>query len=58
MLFEAEGNVTDAKKQYDQTLKSKQLELSRHLKEISQKNDQVRSILSCVCINLSDDEAK
>ncbi|KVH98555.1 hypothetical protein Ccrd_023220 [Cynara cardunculus var. scolymus] len=40
LLVEAEGNVADAKKQYDQMLESKQLELSRHLKEISQKNDQ------------------
>ncbi|KAI8000876.1 Synaptonemal complex protein 2 [Camellia lanceoleosa] len=30
----------DAKKQYDLMLESKQLELSRHLKELSQKNDQ------------------
>lgn len=40
MLVEAEGNVAEAKKQYEQMLNSKQLELSRHLKEISQKNDQ------------------
>ncbi|KAI3685322.1 hypothetical protein L6452_34564 [Arctium lappa] len=40
LLVEAEGNVAEAKKQYDQMLESKQLELSRHLKEISQKNDQ------------------
>ncbi|THG06216.1 hypothetical protein TEA_019801 [Camellia sinensis var. sinensis] len=32
--------ITNAKKQYDLMLESKQLELSRHLKELSQKNDQ------------------
>lgn len=41
LLAEAESRLTDAKKQYDQMLESKQLELSRHLKEISQRNDQV-----------------
>ncbi|XP_071698726.1 synaptonemal complex protein 1-like [Rutidosis leptorrhynchoides] len=40
LLVEAEGNLTEAKKQYDQMLNSKQIELSRHLKEISQRNDQ------------------
>ncbi|XP_015885402.2 synaptonemal complex protein 1 [Ziziphus jujuba] len=36
----AEGKLAEAKKQYDLMLESKQLELSRHLKELSQKNDQ------------------
>ncbi|CAK9154261.1 unnamed protein product [Ilex paraguariensis] len=40
LLVDAESKLTEAKKQYDQMLESKQLELSRHLKEISQKNDQ------------------
>ncbi|KAM7482156.1 hypothetical protein LguiB_006739 [Lonicera macranthoides] len=40
LLADAESKLTDAKKQYDQMLESKQLELSRHLKEISQRNDQ------------------
>ncbi|CAA2993102.1 Hypothetical predicted protein [Olea europaea subsp. europaea] len=39
-LADAEGKLMEAKKQHDQMLESKQLELSRHLKEISQKNDQ------------------
>ncbi|KAI3687743.1 hypothetical protein L1987_81445 [Smallanthus sonchifolius] len=40
LFVEAEGNVAESKKQYDEMLRSKQLELSKHLKEISQKNDQ------------------
>ncbi|KAF5955299.1 hypothetical protein HYC85_008155 [Camellia sinensis] len=39
-LADAESKLADAKKQYDLMLESKQLELSRHLKELSQKNDQ------------------
>ncbi|KAA8538084.1 hypothetical protein F0562_027692 [Nyssa sinensis] len=39
-LANAEIKLAEAKKQYDLMLESKQLELSRHLKEISQKNDQ------------------
>ncbi|KAK4348956.1 hypothetical protein RND71_031711 [Anisodus tanguticus] len=39
-LLAAESNLAESKKQYDQMLASKQLELSRHLKELSQKNDQ------------------
>ncbi|WOG95304.1 hypothetical protein DCAR_0414616 [Daucus carota subsp. sativus] len=40
LLVRAESNLAEAKKQHEQMLESKQLELSRHLKEISQKNDQ------------------
>ncbi|KAK1429592.1 hypothetical protein QVD17_11806 [Tagetes erecta] len=40
LFVEAEGNVAEAKKQYDEMLRIKQSELSKHLKEISQKNDQ------------------
>ncbi|KAF3944041.1 hypothetical protein CMV_029457 [Castanea mollissima] len=40
LLIAAESKLAEAKKQYDQMLESKQLELSRHLKEISQRNDQ------------------
>lgn len=40
----AEGKLAEAKKQYDLMLESKQIELSRHLKELSQKNDQVLSL--------------
>lgn len=40
LLAEAESNLAEAKKQHDQLLENKQLELSRRLKEISQKNDQ------------------
>lgn len=40
LLAGVESKLVEAKKQYDLMLESKQLELSRHLKEISQKNDQ------------------
>lgn len=40
-LTAAESRLSEAKKQYDLMLESKQLELSRHLKDISQRNDQV-----------------
>ncbi|KAK3230876.1 hypothetical protein Dsin_002757 [Dipteronia sinensis] len=40
LLTAAESKLAQAKKQYDLMLESKQLELSRHLKEISQRNDQ------------------
>ncbi|KAK3033908.1 hypothetical protein RJ639_033543 [Escallonia herrerae] len=40
LLADAESNLAEAKKEYDQMLESKKLELSRHLKEISQRNDQ------------------
>ncbi|KAG7597929.1 hypothetical protein ISN44_As06g022390 [Arabidopsis suecica] len=40
LLATAETKLVDAKKQYDLMLESKQLELSRHLKELSQRNDQ------------------
>ncbi|KAK8646852.1 hypothetical protein V6N13_120622 [Hibiscus sabdariffa] len=39
-LATAESKLEEARKQYDVMLESKQLELSRHLKEISQRNDQ------------------
>ncbi|KAF5196286.1 Synaptonemal complex protein [Thalictrum thalictroides] len=39
-LAVAENTLTEAKKQYDLMLESKQMELSKHLKEISQRNDQ------------------
>ncbi|KAF5740229.1 Myosin heavy chain-related protein [Tripterygium wilfordii] len=39
-LTDAESKLAEAKKQYDLMLESKQLELSRHLKDISQRNDQ------------------
>ncbi|PHU19818.1 hypothetical protein BC332_10969 [Capsicum chinense] len=42
-LLAAESKLAESKKQYDQMLESKQLELSRHLKELSQKNDQAIS---------------
>lgn len=41
LLVAAETRLSDAKKQYDTMLESKQMELSRHLKEISHRNDQV-----------------
>ncbi|KAK2659742.1 hypothetical protein Ddye_006275 [Dipteronia dyeriana] len=40
LLTSSESKLAEAKKQYDLMLESKQLELSRHLKEISQRNDQ------------------
>lgn len=52
LFVEAEGNVAEAKKQYDEMLRIKQSELSKHLKEISQKNDQVRfTVIISACIN-------
>ncbi|XP_022773152.1 synaptonemal complex protein 1-like isoform X5 [Durio zibethinus] len=39
-LTAAESKLVEARKQYDMMLESNQLELSRHLKEISQRNDQ------------------
>ncbi|KAL5146759.1 Synaptonemal complex protein 1 [Glycine soja] len=40
LLTAAESKLSEAKKKYDQMVENKQLELSRHLKEISQRNDQ------------------
>lgn len=40
LLAADENKLAEAKKQYDLMLESKQSELSRHLKEISQRNDQ------------------
>ncbi|XP_057975116.1 synaptonemal complex protein 1-like isoform X2 [Malania oleifera] len=40
LLAAAESKLAEDKKQYDLMLENKQLELSRHLKEISQRNDQ------------------
>ncbi|XP_058217863.1 synaptonemal complex protein 1-like isoform X2 [Rhododendron vialii] len=39
-LVDAESKLSEAKMQYDSMLERKQLELSRHLKELSQRNDQ------------------
>ncbi|KAJ7959010.1 synaptonemal complex protein 1-like [Quillaja saponaria] len=40
LLTASESKLMEAKKQYDLMVENKQLELSRHLKEISQRNDQ------------------
>ncbi|KAK7321181.1 hypothetical protein VNO77_31545 [Canavalia gladiata] len=40
LLTAAESKLSEATKQYDQMVENKQLELSKHLKEISQRNDQ------------------
>nr|XP_018686909.1 PREDICTED: synaptonemal complex protein ZEP1-like isoform X2 [Musa acuminata subsp. malaccensis] len=40
LLAAAEAKLREAKRQYDLMLEGKQLELSKHLKELSQKNDQ------------------
>ncbi|EXB71054.1 hypothetical protein L484_004189 [Morus notabilis] len=40
LLTAAESRLAEARKQYDVMLESKQLELSRHLKDLSQRNDQ------------------
>ena len=40
-LVLAESRLSEARKQYDLMFESKQAELSKHLKEISQRNDQV-----------------
>ncbi|KAK9079466.1 hypothetical protein SSX86_001138 [Deinandra increscens subsp. villosa] len=65
LFVEAEGNVAEAKKQYDEMLRSKQLELSKHLKEISQKNDQAINDIrrryeaeKQECINLEKEKAE
>ncbi|KAD1937337.1 hypothetical protein E3N88_42118 [Mikania micrantha] len=65
LFFEAEGNVAEARKQYDEMLRSKQLELSKHLKEISQKNDQAINdirrryeVEKQECINLEKEKAE
>ncbi|XP_059279772.1 synaptonemal complex protein 1-like [Lycium ferocissimum] len=42
-LLAAESKLAESKRQCDQMLESKQLELSRNLKELSQKNDQAIS---------------
>lgn len=44
LLTSAESRLVEDKKQYDLMQESKQLELSRHLKNISQRNDQVLSL--------------
>ena len=41
LLTAAENRLVEARKQYDIMLESKQLELSRHLKDLSLRNDQV-----------------
>ncbi|XP_030453405.1 synaptonemal complex protein 1-like isoform X1 [Syzygium oleosum] len=40
LLTSAEHRLAESKKQYDMMLDNKQMELSRHLKELCQKNDQ------------------
>lgn len=52
LLAAHESKLAEAKKQYDLMLESKQSELSRHLKEISQRNDQVISFTSDSYMNL------
>lgn len=51
LLTATESGLAEAKKQYDLMLESKQLELSRHLKELSQKNDQVISFTMYLNMN-------
>ncbi|KAI3513699.1 hypothetical protein L1887_21038 [Cichorium endivia] len=65
LVVESEGKLAEAKKQYNQMLESKQLELSRHLKEISQKNDQAFNVIrkkyeteKQECINLEKEKAE
>ncbi|KAK1313685.1 Synaptonemal complex protein 2 [Acorus calamus] len=43
-LAAAECKISEATKQFDLIMEGKQLELTKHLKEISQKNDQVSQI--------------
>ncbi|KAF1889291.1 hypothetical protein Lal_00024614 [Lupinus albus] len=40
LLTAAENKISEGSKQYDLMVETKQLEISRHLKEISQRNDQ------------------
>ncbi|RRT75522.1 hypothetical protein B296_00000541 [Ensete ventricosum] len=49
LLAAAEAKLKEAKIQYDLMLEGKQLELSKHLKELSQKNDQVCFLLVLSC---------
>lgn len=51
LLAADENKLAEAKKQYDLMLESKQSELSRHLKEISQRNDQVISFTNDSYVN-------
>ncbi|KAL0326231.1 UNVERIFIED_CONTAM: Synaptonemal complex protein ZEP1 [Sesamum radiatum] len=44
-MAETESKLEEAKKQHDHMLESKHLELSKHLKEISQKNDQADKVI-------------
>lgn len=41
LLAAADNKLAELRKEYDVMLESKQIELSRHLKELSHKNDQV-----------------
>ncbi|XP_022141084.1 synaptonemal complex protein 1-like isoform X2 [Momordica charantia] len=45
LLLAVETKLSDAKRQYDTMLESKQLELSKHLKEISHRNDQADQVV-------------
>ncbi|KAM0045842.1 hypothetical protein Hdeb2414_s0009g00308721 [Helianthus debilis subsp. tardiflorus] len=65
LFIEAEGNLKEAKKKYDDMLRSKQLELSKHLREISQKNDQAINdirrryeVEKQECMNLEKEKAE
>ncbi|XP_042445927.1 synaptonemal complex protein ZEP1-like isoform X2 [Zingiber officinale] len=48
-LVSAEIKLSEAKKQYDLMLEGKKLELSKHLKDLSQKNDQAISDIRKNC---------
>ncbi|PRQ60890.1 hypothetical protein RchiOBHm_Chr0c28g0500891 [Rosa chinensis] len=51
-LTAAEIKLVEDKKHYDLMLESKQLELSRHLKDISQRNDQKYEVEKLEIVNM------
>ena len=54
LLVSAESKLSEAQKQYDAMLESKQSELSRHLKEISQRNDQVTCFYMDIIVDIKN----
>ncbi|KAF4365660.1 hypothetical protein F8388_007493, partial [Cannabis sativa] len=58
LLATAESRLAKARKQYDVMLESKQLELSRHLKELSQRNDQKYEAEKLEIINMEKEKGQ
>ncbi|PRQ60899.1 hypothetical protein RchiOBHm_Chr0c28g0501001 [Rosa chinensis] len=57
-LTAAEIKLVEDKKHYDLMLESKQLELSRHLKDISQRNDQKYEVEKLEIVNMEKQKAE